>query len=578
MEENHTRKAAWLFGILVIVALIFVSTSVDMRPVKAGGDYTIEHAFHTVKIMYNGYVFINDTLELNATMEGPSPSNFLMGLPDKYGQSVLKCIAFSGSDTFPVTLNTPLNGRMGFYGVRIDFPVAAPQVFTVGFVLSSLLLTQSSQNASLFELDFPAYPSLVKEAGVCNVSIIAPSDALFVGGSVSGFSYGKENLQAYDRSPATVDFLLASQNISIVDITALDRDISVSQLGEISGVDSYYITNKAPQALTSFQVFLPPNASDPTATDQFGRQLSNLIQKDAGTNLYEVDFTLSIASGQFGRFTLEYSLPPDYVTRSSDGFNLSLPLFEHENYYINEALTSILLPEGAKIRDVKSNSVGNIDTIQKGMYDEAATLDQKDIIVLNSASLEVTYEYNPLWSSFRPTMWVWAFALVGCVGFVVVRQRPKGPTRAPPSGAASRLDPEFFKSFVETYEEKKKINSELDSLEARVEKGRIPRRRYKVLRRTLEARLDAALRSLSGFKEVMRAAGGKYSGLMLQLEVAETEISEVKANIKNAESLHNRGELSLEAYRNRLADYEHKKERAETTINGILLRIREETR
>jgi hypothetical protein len=76
----------------------------------------------------------------------------------------------------------------------------------------------------------------------------------------------------------------------------------------------------------------------------------------------------------------------------------------------------------------------------------------------------------------------------------------------------------------------------------------------------------------------MRAAGGQYSTLMLQLEVAEAEISDVRANIKNAETLHNRGELSLEAYRNRSADYQRKKERAETTINGILLRLREETR
>jgi chromosome segregation ATPase len=115
-------------------------------------------------------------------------------------------------------------------------------------------------------------------------------------------------------------------------------------------------------------------------------------------------------------------------------------------------------------------------------------------------------------------------------------------------------------------------------LETRVEKGRIPRRRYKVMRRTLEARETAVSRDLTGFREKMRAAGGKYSGLMLQLEVAEAEIGEVKANIKSAESLHNRGELSLEAYRNRLADYERKKERADTTINGILLRLREEIR
>jgi hypothetical protein len=65
---------------------------------------------------------------------------------------------------------------------------------------------------------------------------------------------------------------------------------------------------------------------------------------------------------------------------------------------------------------------------------------------------------------------------------------------------------------------------------------------------------------------------------MLQLEVAESELNEVENAVKSIESLHNRGELSLEAYRKRLDDYQHRKEKTETTINGILIRLREEIR
>jgi hypothetical protein len=76
----------------------------------------------------------------------------------------------------------------------------------------------------------------------------------------------------------------------------------------------------------------------------------------------------------------------------------------------------------------------------------------------------------------------------------------------------------------------------------------------------------------------MHAAGGQYVQLMRQLEIAETEINEVEANIKSIEARHSRGELSLEAYRKLLTDYQHRKERADTTIKGILLRLREEIR
>jgi hypothetical protein len=570
------RKTALLFGVLAIAAVMFISASVGVRPVKAQGDYNIGYVFHTVKVLYNGYVFINDTLKLNVT---GGLSDFLIGFPDKYGPSVIKCVAFNDTDTFAVTLNTPLNGRVGFYWVKIDFnSTSAPQVFTVGFVLSNSLVTQDSENTSQYSLDFPAYPSLTKEADFCNASIVVPNGASLTNGTVSGFSYGQENLQAFTYAPASLGFNLTDQTLlSIVDITKLERDITVSELGEMGGVDTYDIVNKAPANLTSFQVVLPPNASNPSAKDQYGRNLQ-LTQQNTLTNRYQVSLTLNVSSGQFSRFTLAYSLPSNYIAKSSNDFTFSLSMFEYEDYFINETLTTITFPEGAKVSAVSGGGAGSVNSISKSMYQETVVLDQKSVIILSMVSIEATYEYNPFWASFRPSLWAWAVTLVGCMAFVVVRQRPKGPSRVPISTGVSRLSPELFKFFVDTYDEKKRIESELESLETRVEKGRIPRRRYKVMRKTSEARLDTVLRRLAGFKERMRAAGGRYSGLMLQLEVAEAEIGEVKNNVKNAESLHNRGELSLEAYHNRLADYQRRKEKAGTTINGILLRIREEIR
>jgi chromosome segregation ATPase len=125
---------------------------------------------------------------------------------------------------------------------------------------------------------------------------------------------------------------------------------------------------------------------------------------------------------------------------------------------------------------------------------------------------------------------------------------------------------------------RRKILVEIKSLETAVSKGRIPRRRYKVQRKTLETRLTALCRKLDDLRLRLRSAGGRYADLMHQLEVAETEINEVEANIRSIETRHRRGELTLEAYRRLLADYQRRREKAETTINGILLRLREEIR
>jgi hypothetical protein len=99
-----------------------------------------------------------------------------------------------------------------------------------------------------------------------------------------------------------------------------------------------------------------------------------------------------------------------------------------------------------------------------------------------------------------------------------------------------------------------------------------------VQRRKLTVRLDVLSKNIAELKVIFRGAGGNYAGLVRQLDVAEAEITGVETNIKNVEARHRKGAASLEEYRKLLADYQRRKEKAETTINGILLRLREETR
>jgi chromosome segregation ATPase len=140
---------------------------------------------------------------------------------------------------------------------------------------------------------------------------------------------------------------------------------------------------------------------------------------------------------------------------------------------------------------------------------------------------------------------------------------------------ALELRPEVVTSFVKMYGEKQKISLELTSLQKRVRKRKISRRRYKVRRKTLETRLNVLSKTLTAYREQMLAAGGKYRAFIRQLNVAENRINKLEANIKRVESRHRLGELSLQDYRKRLAEYERNKEDVESEISGILLRLSE---
>lgn len=565
------KRKALVFTLVTATLVLSFFAAFAIKNVQAAEtNYTIEKVHHTIEVMYNGYIFINDTVQINGT----APNGFLIGFPYTYGPHVLKCVAYNATAVFPVNLDVPLEDRVGFYSVKIDFPQGTPQVFTVGFVLSNELLMQSPYNMSQYTLDFPEYPSLTKNTVNCSASILLPEGSGYAGGTVGNLTYLQENLPAFTSSPANVVFLVTGNRLQLFDINELKCEIEINGMGEIKGLDTYHITNKALQKIGSIEIILPQNASNPSAHDQLGRRLDPLSVTEK-ENRYEVSFTSQIDTGKSTSFTVKYYLPSKvYVEQKRPkGFDLTFTLFQNLNYYINQSFVTFVLPEGAKLLSFENASVGGSYSITREVFQEKLTIKRQGILSLDSFSIGITYEYDLLWLSFRPTIWMWALAVVGCA-IAVVWKRPKAPVSVPK--VTVRLRSKDIKAFIDEYEKKRRILWEMESLETRVRKGKIPRRRYKVRRRTLETRLNALSRNLTDLKGKLRAAGGLHRDFMGRLEVAETEINEVEANIDSIEARHRRGDLSLGAYRKLHADYERRKEKAETTVNQILIRLREE--
>lgn len=564
------RKAVTLTLIMAVMTLTYFVAFIIEDVEASDTNYSIEKVDHTLEVMYNGYIFINDTIQINDLTNG-----FLIGFPHKYGSHILQCTAYNATDAFPVSLNVPLENRTGFYGVKINFPHGTPQVFTVGFVLSNNLLVQDPYNTSHYTLDFPAYPSLTKKVDNCSVSILLPEGSEHISGTVSNFTYSQENLPAFTYSPANVTFSSTEDRIQIVDITELKREIKIDGRGGMGGSDTYRITNKALQETSSIEIILPKNASDPSAHDLLGRSLEAKMTEN--TSVCKVSFRLPLKTGESNVFTVKYCLPGDgYIEqKETKSFDLTFPLFQHLNYYVDHASITFVLPEGGKILSFENAASVGVYSVTKDVFREALTIERQGVSSLSSFSIGIMYEYDVLWLSFRPTLWMWALAIVGCA-VAVVWKRPKAPIPVTAPKVAVGVSSEEIRSFVDAYERKRKLLPKLRSLKTSARKGKISRRRYKVRRKTLETRLKTLSRDLADLEKKLRAAGGRYRDLMRRLEVAETEINEVEANIGSIEARQRRGELSLGAYRKLLSDYEKRREKAEATIDEILIRLREE--
>ena len=579
-------KGATLVVVLMVFSVaVLLPFSLIAQPVSAQeNNYTIQRVDHEVELMYSGQMIIRDTISVS----GQSPGDFLIGFPYKYGSYVLKGVAYDDNDNvFPVSLGVQLADRSGFYGARISFPQGAPKVFTVVFVLSNSRLSLDLSE-DVYTLDFPAYPSFVKDAAQCHVDIVLPETPTTItvtkeDGEVSTTAFVKQNLPAFTYSPALANFSLPSGSLRIVNFKTLDRQITINPAGAISVSDRYRITNKSPETLGSLEIGLPLDASNLLVRDEFGRILTTDILTDSGnTLLANVTFISSVDTSESTLLTAEYNLLD--VSEKIPNFNLNLNLFPDFNYYVEKATVTVVPPEGARFLTPELSSIGSSSSLVRRTFQETLSVSKAGVSKVDNAApfeeaLHIAYAYNPLWLSFRPTLWTWTLAVVGCI-VVAVWRRPKASAsrRISAPSVSIVLSPDLVRAFTDAYEEKTRIASELKTLEARAQKGKLPRRRYKVQKRSLEVRLDNITRNISESKKTFRSAGGVYASLVRQLDIAETELVEVETGIRTVNVRHRRGELPLEAYKKSLASFERRREKAEASINGILLRIREEIR
>jgi hypothetical protein len=573
------RKNTVIFTVAILLVVIILPFCLDIGTASAQAPgYTIQRVDHRVEVLYSGHIVIRDTIQIAGQFTGV----FWIGFPKKYGSNVLKGMAYAANNTLPMSLGVPYEGQSGFYGANINFSQGSSQVFTVIFILSNDLVSYDSYS-NVFSVDFPAYPSISKEAASVDVTLIFPDGATSVtitkdDGTVETNTYAKNNLAAFTYSPATANHTGA---LPIIDITKLDRMITISPAGDVVSSDSYRIINKSPSALSSLEISLPLAASDVVGRDEFGRTLVTEVLTSINIQVLNATFISTLNGGESTSVAIQYTLPiasPEQATH----FVLDFDLFPNFDYYIDSASVTIIPPEGARFLTPQLSSIDPSLSLNREIFQETLSINRQgvsylDFVYPSENVSQIAYDYNPLWLSFRPTVWVWALTVIGCI-IVAFLRRPKAaaPLRIVVPKLTIGLSPDQVRTFTDAYEEKSRITSELKSLDTRAQKGKIPRRRYKVQRRTLEVRFEALSKEIAELKALFRSAGGNYAALIRQLDAAETELNETETSNRSVEAGYRRGELSLEEYKKSISDYQRRKEKAETTINGILLRLREE--
>ncbi len=600
MRRTLASLLITVFSLLLILPVALPSDTVTAQT----SGYTITSVDHQVQVMYSGHITILDTIQVT----GQVPDNFMVGLPYKYSAYVLEGFAYDSINVYQLNLGVQLS-QSGFYGAEVDFNGNSPDTFTVAFVLSNGLITDQGEGSLL--LDFPAYPSLPQETVICEVSLTFPSSPISLSiakddGNTNNANYARNSLPAYTYSVASAAFEVPTGTLQLTTISNLNREISIDPNGMVTSTDSYRITSNSSTSLSSYVISLPVEATSLVVKDQFGRELPTSLPGSASGDMQLANVTLLsfLNNGQTTTLVAKYALSSAKI-QGSNYVLANFKLFPDISYYVNQGTITFNPPEGATIVAPQSSQLTSTSALTRGTYQDTLIITEKgisyvDYLTPQQNTIQFSYDYNPVWVSFRPTFWAAFAAAVGIVALLFYRRRqPKEETYASRAEQISTLkttsttsqhakSPEIkqgqhittddIKAFLDAYEDRKQLKAELKSMDVKAQKGKIPRRQYKVQKKAIENRIGNLSRTIDKKRQTFIASGSTYSDLARQLDLAEEDLVESEENIRTLEQRQSKGEISIETFKKNTVDYQKQKDKAEAAINGILLRLREKTR
>jgi hypothetical protein len=411
-------------SVFIILTLFFVPTLLSIDSVSAqSSGYTIQSVDHVVEVMFSGHIVLRDEIRIS----GSITNGFQLGIPSQYASAVLKIVAYDNNREYPVEVVNQLGGQSGFCVAQVNFEGQNPQFFTIAFVLSNDLVGKSVDG---YSLDYPAYPAFSTRADRCRVVLSLPMEPSTISifktdGQVNSTTYYYQgSLPAYTNAPASALFDLPVGLLHLVDISELNRQSAIVPSGGMSCVDAYNIKNVDIFNLSSFMLNLPSDAKDIVVRDSSGSILSSRTIPAGSILIVNASLSSYVASGQSVQITAEYNLP------GLTGNNRTVDIFPAVNYFVDTVTFTLTLPDGALVTTADPSAV-----ITTNWYEQKLTVTRQgvtyvDYQVPGHVSLQINYNYNPLWPSFRPTFIIFTIAVICCFIISVWKKQDSKKTTA----------------------------------------------------------------------------------------------------------------------------------------------------
>jgi hypothetical protein len=523
-----------------------------------------------------GVTFVSDQFSLNA---GASQvSQITLGLPSSLSHKLRFTQAVDSQSnqlriSQPASQNLP-SPLVGNYSVSdIAFPSAMTGTYSFNLtsVYTDLLNFNATSNAFIFTFEpFPltdgTYNVTSAQLSVKTGDWPSPKVSSVNGTFASStFTAQTTTLKPYNTTVATMTFSSSGTAQSIFDVVA-NRTIALEQTGSIQVTDFYNMTNEG-HDLSSLTLPLPKSVQTATASDVIG-VVGTLTAATATDGTNAVTFTPrfgTVKAGTESSLRITYALPSQsYLTKGLGRFELSFRLFDNVKFFEPTLQMKIVTSLGFRL-DSLSGQTFTTSGNQILMVVSTAT-------PLSSLSFTMDYQLDPFWASFSALGW--AGLAVGSIAAVVLAVGATSNAGVTVSGAPSEL----IGRFVELYDEKSAMRLEAEKMDEDLARGALNRHEFKRRRRVIDLRIAELDRTLAPVKDQLSKANPRYQDMIKRLERAEADVQVVRTTSADLRNQYRSQRIARELYESLISDLAKRKEKAQQTMDTIVINLREETR
>ena len=358
---------------------------------------------------------------------------------------------------------------------------------------------------------------------------------------------------------------------TIIEAPSAKEEITVTPWGTLQIIQTYKFVNVGNTTVPSTVISLPKAAYDITAIDDLGTIISSARDSETGKNV-TVTFRYPLRGEVEGvvykdayTFSVRYTLASSaYLKQPEFGsFRVEFNASTGVEFPVAEYLVVVTLPEGSTFSS--SEPAGNIRVtgLSPVVSHTFTGLKPKD-----EFHVQVSYRYLPIWSAFRPTLWVGTIAAITSVALLLRRRFRKTEVRE------EGVDVELLRDFMNSLDEELGLWEDLDQLERALDDGRLGRKDYNRRRRVLDERSRTLSGSLSRLKQEVRQISARYARVVGQVEAAESEMATLWNNFSRLRAQFRAGRLSRSSFENLEETHRRRAGKVRATIETVIIELR----